>query len=137
MISGVIGAAALSPKVESKLNSLAMLLENEDSFQDIFAVKHADKKKEDRPKAGKKVTQIESLLAQSRQFVLKGQEHNYVDSDQIFYIREATNDRRQTKECVSCLGTFATAKEMCFCQFCGYANCKDCLKKTRCFYEEK
>ena len=24
---------------------------------------------------------------------------------------------------------------MCFCQFCGYANCRDCFKKTRLFYD--
>lgn len=25
---------------------------------------------------------------------------------------------------------------MCFCQFCGCANCKDCLKKTRPFFSD-
>jgi hypothetical protein len=38
---GVIGgSASMSPKVESKLNSLAMLLQDEDNFQDVFRTKH-------------------------------------------------------------------------------------------------
>ena len=111
------GGAAVSQKAESKLNSLAMLLESEDNFQDMFAVKHSEKKKEDRPKAafGKKVDHIENLLAQSRKFTLKGNEHDYKDSDPIFYIREANTNRNQQKACVSCCNSFATTKEMCFC----------------------
>lgn len=116
-----------------------MLLESEDNFKDMFATKHQEKKKEDRPKAfgNKKVDHIENLLAQSRKFVLKGLEHDYRDSDPIFYIREANTNRNQQKACISCENGFATSKEMHFCQFCGCANCKECLKKTRMFFEEK
>ena len=38
----VIGAS--SPKVESKLNNLAMLLGSEDDFKDVFATKHSSVK---------------------------------------------------------------------------------------------
>lgn len=31
----------MSPAVESKLSSLAMLLQDEDNFQDVFKTKHA------------------------------------------------------------------------------------------------
>ena len=72
----------------------------------------------------------------SRKFNLKGQEHEYNNNDQIFYIREATEKRHQIANCISCTTTFESAKQMCFCQFCGYANCKECLKKTRFFYDE-
>lgn len=64
-VIGNKGSGAVSQKAESKLNSLAMLLESEDNFKDMFATKHQEKKKEDRPKAfgNKKVDHIENLLA--------------------------------------------------------------------------
>jgi hypothetical protein len=66
---GVIGGT--SPKVESKLNNLAMLLGSEDDFKDAFATKHASNKIEQKPKA-KKVDLIKDLLEMSRKFILKG-----------------------------------------------------------------
>jgi hypothetical protein len=42
---GVIGGMSISPKTESKLNSLAMVLDSEDGFANIFANKHAEEKK--------------------------------------------------------------------------------------------
>jgi hypothetical protein len=45
MISGVIGGTAGSnPKNEAKLNSLTMLLGDEDNFADMFAQKIVEKK---------------------------------------------------------------------------------------------
>jgi hypothetical protein len=35
----------MSPKTESKLNSLAMVLDSEDGFANIFANKYAEEKK--------------------------------------------------------------------------------------------
>ena len=66
-----------------------MLLGSEDDFKDVFAVKHATNKQESRAKP-KKVDHIQELLSISRKFMLKGIEHDYTDTDQIFYIREAT-----------------------------------------------
>lgn len=112
-----------------------MLLGSEDDFKDAFAVKHASGRQDQKPKA-KKVDLIKDLLEMSRKFVLKDLEHDYTNSDQIFYIREATIQRHQIANCISCSHLFESTKQMCFCQFCGYANCKECLKKTRFFFDE-
>jgi hypothetical protein len=64
-------------------------------------------------------------------------ESRYKDSDPIFYTRDLVSERRELFACLSCYLKFTDWKQMCFCQFCRLANCKDCLKKSRAFYEDK
>lgn len=87
-----------------------MLLGSEDDFKDVFAVKHATVKQEQKPKSNKQVNHIQDLLQMSRKFVLKGIEHEYNDTDQIFYIREATSSRHQIANCISCEYAFEQTK---------------------------
>ena len=49
-------------------------------------------------------------------------------------MREPYPGRKQFADCQSCDLEFEDTKSMVYCQFCGCANCKDCLIKTRNFF---
>lgn len=90
----------MSPKVESKLNSLAMLLQDEDNFQDVFKTKHQSVTT--KATKFKQNDHIADLLSKSKMFMLKNIPHEYKESEQIFYIREANPNRHQINQCISC-----------------------------------
>jgi hypothetical protein len=134
----VIGGNSLSPKTSSRLTSLAAMLGNDGDFEMAFEQNHKEEKKtQGKTKVGKKHDHIENLLQQSRTFLVNGIEFNYKDSDPIFFIREPNQERKQLNNCQSCALKFTDSKQMCYCQFCGFANCKNCLKKTRVFYDDQ
>lgn len=114
------------------------MLGNDDDFEMAFAKTDKEIKKDlkqQKPRLNN--DQIENLLQQSKIFLLNDLEFTYKDSDPIFYTRDPVSERRQLSACLSCYLKFTDSKQMCYCQFCGFANCKDCLKKQRAFYEDK
>jgi len=68
--------------------------------------------------------------------MLKEVVHEYSESDPVYFIREPIGKRIQATNCHSCATEFKNIKQMCFCEFCGHASCKDCSKKTRYFFDE-
>jgi hypothetical protein len=76
------------------------------------------------------------LLSASRKFMHKGMKYDYIEGDPILFLREPSTKRVQRNDCLSCAKTFDKIKDMCYCQFCGVANCADCTKKTRYFYSD-
>lgn len=83
---------------------------------------------------GKANDHIDTLLQQSRTFIVNSIEHKYEDNDPIFFMREPNGKRTQLQQCYTCEEAFKNSKEMNFCQFCGNANCKPCSTKTRFFF---
>jgi hypothetical protein len=137
VIGGVPGTL-VSKKTEKKLADLSELLGDEDDFATAFATKHQLVKKE--TKAAQKASssqQQKEFSLQNRTIFVKGAPHTYVENEAIFYLTEATTARHQSRQCSSCLEEFLKSKDMNYCQFCGYANCKECFKKTRPFYFDK
>ena len=117
---GVIGGTSSSdPKSEAKLNSLTMLLGDEDNFADMFAQKIVEKKNtmpKNKPKQN--VSQndhIETLLSNLNKFQYKGNMHIYDNADHIFYSTEPTKDRNHKAECTSCDTKFESTKQVKFC----------------------
>lgn len=74
--AGVIGGVSLSPKVANRVQSLALLLDNEDAFEMAFTTKHQEDKKETKQK-GKQNDHIDNLLQQSRTFFVNEIQHQY------------------------------------------------------------
>jgi len=56
-------------------------------------------KTQTRQKGGKANDHIENLIKHSKTFSVNEIQHEYVDSDPIFYIREENKKRNQLKEC--------------------------------------
>lgn len=90
----------MSPAQESKLSSLAMLLQDEDNFKDVFKNKHASVTT--KTAKYKQNDHIADLLSKSKIFMLKQIPHEYRESEQIFYIREANPNRNPINQCISC-----------------------------------
>ena len=134
-ILGVIGGAPgkqVTAEAEDKLKSLTNLLGSDDDFKALFATTNKRSTKPIRDKST-----VEALLETNRSFMVKGVKHNYNDKEGIFYMTEPTTERHQSRQCSSCLFEFESSKQMNYCQFCGYANCKNCFKKTRAFIQQK
>ena len=82
------------------------------------------------------VDHIETLLQQSKQFWVKGRVHLFTDNDPIFWMREATMNKKPNLNCKTCDLKFESNKQMQHCSFCGNATCAPCLTQTRFFYGE-
>ena len=87
-IIGVIGGVALSPKVANRVQNLALLIDNEDAFEMMFTQKVQEDKTQTKQKGGKVNDHIDNLLKHSKTFSVNEIQHEYVDSDPIFYMRE-------------------------------------------------
>ena len=72
----------------------------------------------------------------SRQFVVKGRIHLYSDDEPIFFQREPNFNKKPSHNCKTCDLKFDNVKQMNYCQFCGCAQCSQCLIKTKPFYGE-
>ena len=66
-------------------------------------------------------------MQSSKMFTVKGKQHPYEENDPIFFRREPCTDRKKQAMCLSCDFDFDEIKQMNFCEFCGYAQCKNCL----------
>lgn len=69
------------------------MLGDDGDFELEFTSKHAEEKHVSKTKFGKQNDHIENLLLQSRKFFVNEIERTYVDSDQIFFIREPNTQR--------------------------------------------
>ena len=100
----------MSPTAESKLNSLALLLDSEDAFEMAFSAKADEQKGTSKHKSKQQHNHVEALLQQSRSFFVKGQQYQYKNDEQIFFITEPTVSRHQLANCLSCGFKFEATK---------------------------
>ena len=78
---------------------------------------------------------MSQLLQQSRQFDVKGKIYTYEEDDPIYFLREPTSNRYMNLlQCNSCDSRFESDKQKHCCQFCGFANCKQCSRHTWYFF---
>jgi hypothetical protein len=134
---GVMGGIA-SPAQNTRRSELANLVADDDDFLNEFG-SNVDKVKGtvSKPRNSKPVDHMEQLLQHSRSFMVKGRQHQFNEDDPIFFAREAYPGRKQFADCQSCDLEFEDTKSMFYCNFCGGANCKDCLEKTRNFFMDQ
>lgn len=124
----------MTANAQKKIDSLAMLLGDEDIFQDAFKSTNVEKKTQQ--KKAKPMDHIDSLLNASKKFKVKDLTFEYVEGDPVLFCREPSQMRKQRQDCLSCAKKFEKNKDMNYCDFCGTANCADCVKKTRYFYSD-
>lgn len=119
-----------------KSAKLAKLLISDLDFGNAFKKTHTEDKEEikaHQTSAGGQ-DHVETLLQQSRQFVVKDRIHLYSDSDPVLFVREPVGGRKQSAVCRTCDLKFESAKQMNYCNFCGTAHCEKCFVKQRPFY---
>jgi len=66
------------------------------------------------------------LLEQSSTFYIGDNEFRFKEDERIFFLSGPNPAKNMEQKCVTCFEPFKDYKNMFYCSFCGFANCKKC-----------
>lgn len=76
---------------------------------------------------------IDVLLEQSKTFYIGEIEFNFDEEEKIFFLSGPNPKKNMVQKCATCQSTFKDYKNMIYCTFCSFSNCKKCMQKTRAY----